>query len=1066
MVKADASIKIKEELEISRKNESLLAKLLENSSQPFGVGYPDGRLGLVNKAFEKLTGYSREELKNTDWSDVLTPLKFRNMEKQKLEELLHTGQPVRYEKEYIRKDGTRVPIELLVHIVKSEDGKPEYYYSFITDISERKLQGKYKQELLEKEQQLTEELQSSNEELQSTTEELHQHMNYLTDLNKKLKQSEEKFFKAFQSNPAPMSLSDGYKWLDVNESYSKLTGYSKEELIGHTPAELNFINTKNRDQYIKESKDQGTIADVELEIRTKSGDKRIVLSSTEIIELDNEIRFINFIHDITKRREKELLSDALNEMNGYINSTLDYDEIMQLIVELGAKTLNAESSVVNIREGGNWVVKFVYNFPNNIIGQIKSDQESPTSMYVFNKKETVAFNDAKNDPRVNKNGMEMHGVASLLVVPIILKDKVEGIIAFYHHKKRVVFSKEQIDFANKLAASLSQSLENAIQYDEIKKSEEKFSKVFHSNPGAMTLSDEKGYIDVNQSFLNLTKYSRAELIGNTPADLNIIDKKTRLQAVNDLKDKGSNHRIEYEIQTKSGEKRDILANFESIQLNNEIKFISFLYDITNLKKSEEALRQSEDKYRSIVETATEGIWIADINARTTFVNKKTTEMLGYSSKELIGKKVYNFMDEESISLAKNNLKKRLNGKSNQYEQKYIRKDGTTLWTIASATPLRDRNGSITATLGMITDITDRKKVEDALKRHAALLDVSYEAIFSWELDGNILSWNQGAERLYGYNSKEAIGLNSHQLLKPPFYVEFNVIKKILLDNNMWTGELVHRTKEGKYITVESRLQLINDSLGRLIVIETNRDITERKANEEKMKSTMAELMRSNRELEQFAYVSSHDLQEPLRMVTLYSQLLERRYKNRLDDDADDFIEYIVEGALRMKQLIDDLLAYSRVTSHAKKLENVNLEKIIKAAISNLSLTIKENDAKITYNHLPTVVADSSQMLQVFQNLITNAIKFHGHSHPKIHISAQNSKNDWTISVADNGIGINSEHQKQIFDVFKRLHTRDTYPGSGIGLSICQKIIERYGGRIWVESQPGQGSTFYFTISKY
>ena len=145
MVKADASIKIKEELEISRKNESLLAKLLENSSQPFGVGYPDGRLGLVNKAFEKLTGYSREELKNTDWSDVLTPLKFRNMEKQKLEELLHTGQPVRYEKEYIRKDGTRVPIELLVHIVKSEDGKPEYYYSFITDISERKLQGKYKQ---------------------------------------------------------------------------------------------------------------------------------------------------------------------------------------------------------------------------------------------------------------------------------------------------------------------------------------------------------------------------------------------------------------------------------------------------------------------------------------------------------------------------------------------------------------------------------------------------------------------------------------------------------------------------------------------------------------------------------------------------------------------------------------------------------------------------------------------------------------------------------------------------------------------------------------------------------
>ena len=223
---------------------------------------------------------------------------------------------------------------------------------------------------------------------------------------------------------------------------------------------------------------------------------------------------------------------------------------------------------------------------------------------------------------------KLHGVASLLVTPIIIKDKVQGIIAFYHHKKTVVFTDAQIDFANKLASSLSQAIVNAKLFDNIKKSEEKFSKVFHSNPGkVLTLSDEKGYIDVNQSFLNLTKYSRAELIGNTPADLNIIDKKTRLQAVNDLKDKGSNHRIEYEIQTKSGEKRDILANFESIQLNNEIKFISFLYDITDFKKSEEALRQSEDKYRSIVETATEGIWIADINARTTFGIKKQLKCL-------------------------------------------------------------------------------------------------------------------------------------------------------------------------------------------------------------------------------------------------------------------------------------------------------------------------------------------------------------------------------------------------------------------------------------------------------
>ena len=244
-----------------------------------------------------------------------------------------------------------------------------------------------------------------------------------------------------------------------------------------------------------------------------------------------------------------------------------------------------------------------------------------------------------------------------------------------------------------------------------------------------------------------------------------------------------------------------------------------------------------------------------------------------------------------------------------------------------------------------------------------------------------------------------------------------------------------------------------------------RDITKRKGREEKLESTMDELKRSNKELEQFAYVSSHDLQEPIRMVTLYSQLLERRYKDKLDDDADDFIEYIVEGAQRMKQLIDDLLAYSRVTSQAKEFENVNLETLLNTVISNLSVTIDENNANITHDPLPTISADPSQMGQVFQNLITNAIKFHGQKTPEIHISVQNQKyyKECTFAVKDNGIGIDPKHQELIFEVFKRLHTREEYPGTGIGLSIVKKIINNHGGQIWVESEPGKGTTFYFTI---
>jgi PAS domain S-box-containing protein len=241
------------------------------------------------------------------------------------------------------------------------------------------------------------------------------------------------------------------------------------------------------------------------------------------------------------------------------------------------------------------------------------------------------------------------------------------------------------------------------------------------------------------------------------------------------------------------------------------------------------------------------------------------------------------------------------------------------------------------------------------------------------------------------------------------------------------------------------------------------DITERKNKEIKLKQTMDELKRSNKELERFAYVSSHDLQEPLRMVTLYSQLLERRYKDNLDSDANDFIDYIIDGAQRMRQLINDLLEYSRVTNQERIVEKVNLESVLDDVLSNLSITIKEFKVIITHDPLPIVIADKNQMLQVFQNLITNSIKFHGKNPPEINISVQKGSKEWTFAVKDNGIGIDSKHQDQIFEVFKRLHTKDKYPGTGIGLSIVQKIIIQHGGRIWVESEPGKGTTFYFTI---
>ena len=237
----------------------------------------------------------------------------------------------------------------------------------------------------------------------------------------------------------------------------------------------------------------------------------------------------------------------------------------------------------------------------------------------------------------------------------------------------------------------------------------------------------------------------------------------------------------------------------------------------------------------------------------------------------------------------------------------------------------------------------------------------------------------------------------------------------------------------------------------------------RKRAEEALKVTTQELARSNRDLEQFAYVASHDLQEPLRMVTSYVQLLAKRYKGKLDADADDFIHFAEDGAVRMWKLINDLLTYSRVGTHGKELEPTNCETALLQTLDNLKVAVEENQALVTHDALPTLTADNLQLIQLFQNLIGNAIKFRGDEPPRIHVSASRNGNGWIFSVRDNGIGIAPEYAKRIFIIFQRLHSREKYAGTGIGLSICQRIVERHGGHIWVESELGKGATFYFTL---
>jgi PAS domain S-box-containing protein len=353
-------------------------------------------------------------------------------------------------------------------------------------------------------------------------------------------------------------------------------------------------------------------------------------------------------------------------------------------------------------------------------------------------------------------------------------------------------------------------------------------------------------------------------------------------------------------------------------------------------------------------------------------------------------------------------------------------------------------------------------------RFQSLLEVAPDPIVIVDMHGAIAIVNRQTELVFGYAREELIG-QPVEVLVPDNLREVHTAHRDTYSAHprtrpMGVGmELLGRRKDGSIFPVEISLSPLHSDSETLIV-SIIRDITARKQAEERLRASAAELERSNRELEQFAYVASHDLQEPLRMVASYTQLLARRYQGKLDADADEFIGFAVDGARRMQELINDLLTYSRVGSRALELGKVDANHTVDRVVGDLGGAIRDSGASVTRDELPTVQADATQLEQLFQNLIANGIKFRRPEvPPKVHVSASRSSAGWSFAVRDNGIGIEPQYLERIFVLFQRLHSRAEYPGTGIGLAICKKIVERHGGTMTVQSQPGDGTTFEFTL---
>ncbi len=377
-----------------------------------------------------------------------------------------------------------------------------------------------------------------------------------------------------------------------------------------------------------------------------------------------------------------------------------------------------------------------------------------------------------------------------------------------------------------------------------------------------------------------------------------------------------------------------------------------------------------------------------------------------------------------------------------------------------AEPARTGNGDRGA--------NDLSQTNESGAKYRGLLEAAPDAMVVVDQAGEIVLLNLAAEKQFGYPRNELLGQKVTNII-PVGFAERLIADDLrsaadALAQHMGTGiELTARRKDGTEFPIELMLSPLQNTEG-ILVTAAIRDISVRKAAEAHLAQSIEELSRSNQELEQFAYIASHDLQEPLRMVASYTQLLAKRYSGKLDADADDFIAFAVDGAARMQQLIRDLLAFSRVGTQGRPMLSVDSSEVFDHALLNLQGAIEDSGALVTSDALPMVTADGGQLTKVFQNLVGNAIKYHRPGAPTVHVSARRSGSRWHFSVRDNGIGIDPQYFVRIFGMFQQLHARDEYSGTGIGLAVCKKIVERHGGTLSVESQPGNGSTFAFDLA--
>jgi PAS domain S-box-containing protein len=614
----------------------------------------------------------------------------------------------------------------------------------------------------------------------------------------------------------------------------------------------------------------------------------------------------------------------------------------------------------------------------------------------------------------------------------------------------------------------------------LRESEERYRRTFELAGSGLTQVGLDGrFMKVNRALSEILGYAEGELIGMSVKDISHPQDRDAVDERRKQLWSGAVDSVELEKRYLRKDGGTIWAHvaiaMERDAAGKPLYAISVFDDITERKEIDAALRESEERYRRTFELAGSGVAHIGLDRKFIRVNRRLCEILGYPEHELIGMTGRQISHPEDLDVINKERAKMERGEVDhvRVEKRYVRKDGAAVWISFSMVVAHDEHGHPMYEIAIFDDITERKAAEAAVReseaRFRSLTQLSSD--WYWEQDENF-GLKFMSRRMGERTGLEAAAFTGRKRWDQPALnltdADWAAHKAQLERHEPFRDFEMERANPAggtRWISVSG--EPIFDARGRFTGYRgVGSDITARKQAEADLAKKAEELERSNAELEQFAYVASHDLQEPLRMVSSYTQLLGRRYADKLKEgDAQEFMHYIVDGAARMKQLIEDLLAYSRVGTKGKEFRPVPIETSLKRAIGNLRAAIEESSAAVTWDPLPTVDVDEMQLAQLFQNLMGNALKFRGQGVPRIHVSAEEKEGEWHLTIADNGIGIEPQYFERIFMLFQRLHTMGEYPGTGIGLAICKKVVERHGGRIWVTSTPGEGSQFHFTLPK-